>query len=172
MPDDQESDTSQSDEGTGPGEQKGYMVSVAVILIAILVVLVVFMNMSGQNATAATTITEHFWSLKSFENPDATSTPVLNGTIITAAFSFDGKLTGSGGCNQYSARYMVKDTLIVNSAIIPTSTTCSGEGIMAQESRYFSLMENATALRVHNRDLTLYGSDGKPILAFTAAQPS
>lgn len=169
MPDDPESDNTSPDEGSTTGEQKGYMVSVAVILIAILVVLVVFMNISGQNATAATAITEHFWSLRSFENPDGTSTPVLNGTSISATFTFDGKLTGTGGCNQYAARYMVKETLIVISAIIPSAATCNGEGVMAQESRYFSLMENATALRVHNRDLTLYGSDGKPLLVFSAA---
>lgn len=144
------------------------MISLAVVLMGILIVMVFFMNLSGQEATAATAITQHTWSLQSYAAPDGTTAPALNGTPITAVFTADGKLTGSGGCNQYSARYLVKETLMVVSGITTTKMNCPGGGVMLQEDRYYSLLEETAALRVHDRVLTLYNTDGNPLLVFTA----
>jgi heat shock protein HslJ len=169
MPDDPEQDMPAAEdgpEGAGPG---GFMVYVAVVLIAILVILVVFMNFSGQGATAATAITENPWALKSFGNPDGTTNPVLNGTTITAQFSRDGNLAGSGGCNQYSGRYMVQSTLMVVSRVTTTSLACRDNTTTLQEQQYYAAIEDAAALRVHDRVLTLFDTDGKPILVFTPA---
>ena len=157
--------TEETQEAAGPG---GFMVYMAVFLIAILIILVVFMNMSGQGATAATAISQYSWELQSFADPDETPHPVLDGTIPTAKFSTDGKLTGSGGCNGYSSRYIVKDTLIVISPITTTKMNCGGEGVMVQESRYYALLEEAASLRIHDRVLTLYNTAGKPLLTFNA----
>jgi len=149
----------------------GFMVYVAVILIAILIVLVVFGNLSGQGATAATTITENTWSLQSFTGADGTMTPVLNGTVIIAKFSTTGKLSGSGGCNTYSARYIVESTRIVISPVTTTSIACWDNNATLQETQYYAALGDAAALRIHNRVLTLFGIDGKPILTFTPAPP-
>jgi heat shock protein HslJ len=169
MPDDPEPDGATSDENPGTGGPGGFMVYVAVVLIAILIVLVVFMNTSGQGTTAATAITENVWSVRSFAGPDGTITPVLNGTAVTAKFSPDGRVTGSGGCNEYSARYMVRETLIVVSRVTTTSLACRENNATLQEERYYALLEDAAALRVHDQILTLYGMDGKPALVFTPA---
>jgi heat shock protein HslJ len=171
MPDDQEPEEPVSGEDPGAGKPKGIMVSLAVILIAILVLLVVFMNLSGQGATGATVITENPWSLQSFTAPDGTITPVLNGTVINATFRTDGQLAGSGGCNGYSARYMVQDTLIVVSRVTTTSMGCWDNNASLQEEQYYGSLEDAYELRVHDRVLTIFGSDGKPLLVFTPAQP-
>lgn len=155
---------------TSPADTpKGYMVSVAVVLIAILVVLVFFMNLSGQANTAASAITSNPWQLQSYAGPDGTTVQAVNGTAVTASFSLTGGLTGSGGCNQYSSRYLVKETTIVISGITTTKMNCPGNGVMIQESRYYSLLEQAASLRVHNRVLTLYSTEGKPLLVFVAA---
>ncbi|MDD1693637.1 MAG: META domain-containing protein [Methanoregula sp.] len=171
MPDDPGTENTATDEGpkaAGPG---GFMIYVAVVLIAILIVLVVFMDTSGQGATAAKTITENTWSLQSVTGPDGTTVPVLNGTAITAKFSTDGKLTGSGGCNQYSGRYMVQSTLMVVSRVTTTSMACPDKNATLQEMQYYASLEDAAALRVHDRVLTLYTIDGKPSLVFTPALP-
>ncbi|MGA2122219.1 MAG: META domain-containing protein [Methanoregula sp.] len=154
-------------EAAGPG---GFMVYVAVVFIAILILLTVFLNTSGQGTTAATAITENTWSLQSFTDTKGNTVPVLNGTTITAKFSTDGKLTGSGGCNQYSGRYMVQSTLMVVSRVTTTSmASCWEDNATLQEERYYAALEDAAALRVHDRFLTLYGIDGKPALIFTPA---
>jgi heat shock protein HslJ len=169
MPDNPEPDGAAMDENPGAGGPGGFMVYVVVVLIVFLILLVVFMNVSGQGATAATAITENDWSLQSFAGPDGTITPMLNGTTVTAKFSPDGKVTGSGGCNQYSARYMVRETLIVVSRMTTTSMACWENNATLQEERYYASLEDAAALRVHDQVLTLYGIDGKPALIFTPA---
>lgn len=159
-----------STEQTSPADSpKGYMISLAVVLMGILIVMVFFMNLSGQETTASTAITQHRWSLQSYTGPDGTTVPTLNTTPVTAAFTTDGKVTGSGGCNQYSARYLVKETLMIVSGITTTKMNCPGNGIMIQESRYYSLLEDTAALRVRDRVLTLYNTAGEPLLVFTAA---
>jgi len=169
MPDSPEpSDTNR--ETTSPADTpKGYMISLAVVLMGILIVMVFFMNLSGQEATAATAITQHRWSLQSYLGPDGTTVPALNSSPVTAMFTSDGRLTGSGGCNQYSARYLVKETLMVVSGITTTKMNCPGGGVMLQEGRFYSLLEETAALRVHDRVLTLYNTAGEPLLVFTAA---
>ena len=167
MPDDTEPG------GQVPGPETrapgGFMVYVAVVLIGILIALIVFLNVSGMGATASTAITESAWSLRSFTDMSGTMTPVLNGTTITAKFSPDGTLTGNSGCNRYSARYLVKETLVVVSQVTTTKMSCAGDSIMAQETRYYSALGEVNALRIHDRTLTLYSVDGKPVLTFVAA---
>jgi heat shock protein HslJ len=171
MQDDQEPGGPVTEENRGAGQPRGFMVPVAIILIAILVLLVISMNMAGQGATDATAITENPWSLQSAAGPDGTITPVPAGAAITAGFSTTGQLTGSGGCSQYSARYMVQETLIVISRVTETSVACTNNNTTLPEARYYTLFEDAAALRVHDRVLTLYDAGGKPLLVFTPAQP-
>jgi heat shock protein HslJ len=171
MPDDQEPAGSGTEKMPEAEQPKGIMVSLAVILIAILAILVIFMNFSGQAAAPATTITENSWALQSFTGTDGTVTPVLNGTVITAGFKQDGQLIGSGGCNKYSGRYMVQETLIVVSRVTTTSLACRDNTATLQEERYYATLEDAYALRIHNRVLTLFDSAGKPRLVFVPANP-
>jgi heat shock protein HslJ len=171
MPDDLEPDESAGEKNPGTGQPKGFMVSVAIILIAILIILVVYMNMSAQDTTAATAITQNPWSLASFTDKDGTMTPLLNGTSITVNFRNNGQLTGSGGCDSYSARYMVQDTLMVVSRVTIGSTTCNDNNSTLQEKQYYALLEHAYELRVHDRILTIYGDDGKPLLVFIPPKP-
>ncbi len=147
------------------------MVYIAIALLVILVFLIFFGNILGPGATSSTAITENTWSLRSFSGPDGTITPVLNGTTVSAKFSPDGTLTGSGGCNSYSARYMVRDTVIVVSRVAATSLACEDNNATFQEMRYFASIEDAAFFRVSDRVLTLYGTDGKPLLVFSPAQP-
>lgn len=170
MPDEPSPDMPAGDERPGADQPKGYMVSVAVILIGILVVLVVFMNLSGQGATASTAITQNTWSLQSFSSQDGTTTPVLNGTAINATFTLDGKITGNGGCNWYSGRYMIQETRMVVSRITTTSMACWNNTTMIQEKRYYLSLEETDALRIHNGVLTLYDIGGKPVLTFVPAR--
>ena len=169
MPDERDAPEPEEEGGPGDGGVRGLMVYAALALIAILIILVVFMNFSGQGATAAVTITENPWQLRSIAAPDGTLAPLLNGTQVTASFSPDGTLGGSGGCNHYTARYLVRETLIVISPVTAGSAPCRDPDTALQESRYFAALGNAAELRVHDRTLTLYGTDGKPLLAFSPA---
>jgi heat shock protein HslJ len=170
MPDQTDTPGPDEDGNPGTGGPRGFMVYIAIALIAILVFLIFFGNTLGPGASS-TVITENTWSLRSFSDPDGTIIPVLNGTTISAKFSPNGTLTGSGGCNSYSARYMVRDTLIVVSRVTATSLACLDDNPTLQEMRYYVSIEDAAFFRVNGRVLTLYGTDGKPLLVFSPAQP-
>ena len=170
MPDEPDIQEPENSDDPGSGEKRGYMVYVAVALLGILVFMVIFMNPLAQGTTPATVITENTWALGSFTGADGNTTAVPNGTAITAKFSPDGKLTGSGSCTPYSARYMVSQTAIVISRVT-ASSPCTDSTLAARDARYYAAMENAAFLRDSNRQLTLYGTDGKPLLAFTPAVP-
>lgn len=169
MPDGTESD------GPEPGvqadaEPKGIMVPVVLVLFGILIAMVVFMNVTGQNTTASSAITETSWQIRSMTDYNGVTTPVLNGTSLTAQFTLDGKLTGTGGCNGYSGRYLVKETKIVISQLTSTSLACHDAAATLQEEQYFSALEDSAALRIHDRVLTLYDSEGKLRLTFGPVQ--
>jgi heat shock protein HslJ len=146
------------------------MVYLAIALLAILVFLVFFMNPLERGSTPSIVITENPWSLSSLAGPDTIMTPVLDGTAITAQFSPDGKLTGSTGCNPYSARYMVHETGIVISRVTATSVPCPTSSATVQELQYIADTEKAAYLRASDRDVTFYGTDGKPLLVFLPAR--
>jgi heat shock protein HslJ len=169
MMDDPETKAPNTGDTPGTGEPRGFMVYLAIALIAILVILVFFVAPPGQGTAIASAITENTWSLQSFSNPDGTSYPVMNGTVITALFSPEGKLTGSGGCTPYSARYMLHDTAIVVSRV-SGSSSCHDNNLSHQELQYYASIEDAAFLRVNNRVLTFYGTNGKPLLIFTPAK--
>jgi heat shock protein HslJ len=170
MPDEPGPDIPEEDGKAGGAGPKGFMVPIVILLFGILIVMIVFMNLTGQNATASGAITETPWQLESMTDYYGNTTPVLNGTVLTAQFALDGKLTGTGGCNGYSGRYLVKETKIVISRVDHTSMACLDTAANLQESLYFGDLEDAAALRVHERSLTLYDSEGKLRLNFVPAQ--
>jgi len=145
------------------------MIPVVILLFGILIVMVVFMNLTGQSTTAASAITETPWQLESMTDYYGNTTPVLNGTVLTAQFTLDGRLTGTGGCNGYSGRYLVKETKMVISRIDHTSLACLDTAANLQEAGYFIDLEDAAGLRVHERSLMLYDSAGNLRLTFGPA---
>jgi heat shock protein HslJ len=170
MPDDP--DIPSPDPGDSPdtGQPRGFMVYLAIALIGILVFLVFFMNPMGAGATTMTAITENTWALHSFAEADGTAIAVPDGIPVTAKFSPDGKLTGSGDCMTYSARYMVHETGIVVSRVTTMSLACPGGNATAWKLRYIASIENAAFFRVNDKVLTFFGTDGKPLLVFSPAR--
>lgn len=169
MPDTQEPEGPEEDGKAMAGQPKGFMIPVVILLFGILIVMVIFMNLTGQSTTASSAITETPWQLESMTDYYGNTTPVLNGTVLTAQFTLDGRLTGKGGCNGYSGRYLVKETKMVISRVDHTSLACLDTAANLQESLYFGDLEDAAALRVHERTLTLYDSEGKLRLTFGPA---
>ena len=92
-------------------------------------------------------------------NPD----DVIEGTEITALFQArEEQVSGSGGCNSYFASYEINDNEISIASIASTLMHCSSpEGIMAQESRYYSLLGSAISFEVSQNQLNINCSDNQ-----------
>lgn len=88
-------------------------------------------------------------------------------TAITATFSDDGTLFGTGGCNRYRGTYTVTgDKIAVNDAMAATMMACD-PATMTQETAYFAALKAARTFAVTTDKLTLKGEDGKVVTSFT-----
>jgi heat shock protein HslJ len=108
------------------------------------------------------------WELVSFRNETGMQA-IIDGTTITAVFGKDGTLSGSAGCNHYTATYATDDDAFSLSEIAWTEMYClSPEGIMRQETDYLTALKNAVQFAGSNQELTLWGENGTLLLEFTA----
>jgi heat shock protein HslJ len=65
------------------------------------------------------------WRVLAYNNGKQAVTSVLAKTRLTAAFSTDGHVSGSGGCNSFDATYKATPPAISIGAVSSTRRTCS-----------------------------------------------
>jgi heat shock protein HslJ len=140
----------------------------ALALIGVLVFLIVFVNVPGIRASAGMLLTQNTWSLQSYVDTNGVLIPAITGTPITARFDTDGKVRGSGGCNQYSANYTTRDLAITISPPVMTEMYCENPIVMQQETAYINDLSIAVEIRVSESNLNLYDKTGIPVLMFVA----
>jgi heat shock protein HslJ len=109
------------------------------------------------------------WTLQSFTTGDAVSS-VVAGTKITAVFK-EGSITGSAGCNQYFASYIVNGTSLQVSQVGSTKMACGAPGVMQQESSYLTLISQVKTFTIKGDRLTLADAKGATLLSFLALDP-
>jgi heat shock protein HslJ len=77
----------------------------------------------------------------------------------TMVFEFDGSLSGSGGCNQYSGTFRTDGDRITVSQLASTMMACESAGVMAQEQAFSAALGGATTWGLTEQgDLWLEGS--------------
>jgi heat shock protein HslJ len=146
--------------------QKGRIL-IAIALLLVLIFLVVVVNVPAMRAAAGTTITMTGWQLRSYSDNTGVMVPALTDPVVTVRFTRDGDVTGSAGCNRFSARYMTEHSRINISEMGNTEMYCPGPGVMAQESAYLRDLAAAGEFRLAGSDLKLYTADGRPLLVFS-----
>lgn len=103
-------------------------------------------------------LTGKVWSLTQLNGQ-----PLATGSGISAVFTAEGKLAGSGGCNQYNGTYTISGNSITISPLASTMMACE-QAVMDQEQAYLTALGQAKTYSVKNDRLTLYGED-KSVLA-------
>jgi heat shock protein HslJ len=108
------------------------------------------------------------WALTTFIE-GGTTTPLLAEAEITVTFE-DGTVSGSAGCNAYSAAYTFDGSFFTFETPAATEMACSAPaGIMEQEQRYLDFLEDVTVYRIKGNQLRLETGDGRA-LVFTAQE--
>ncbi len=75
--------------------------------------------------------------------------PVLEGTRLTAAFTANGQVNGSSGCNTYSASYSVSgSTLLIGSPSATQQTCVEPPFIMDQENAFLRGLSTASGFTI------------------------
>lgn len=103
------------------------------------------------------------WNLFSYNNGKGAIETTSTASVTTAIFSSDNKLTGFGGCNQYSATYSASGQSITISQVASTKMACD---LMQQETQYFSLLPTAATYETSGDQLTIFNSAGTKILIY------
>jgi heat shock protein HslJ len=96
------------------------------------------------------------WSMLNYNNGREAVVGALTGTEVTAIFGADGNLTGTAGCNNYSAGFQVDGNNVTIGPVATTDMLCSEpEGIMDQETAYLRAIENAATYKIDRQQLWL-----------------
>ncbi len=109
------------------------------------------------------------WEATGILRGDAFASPIA-GTEITATFSDEDELSGSAGCNTYTATFTIDGGAIEITPPAATRKLCKGPaGVMQQESAYFEALASATGYRIDGKTLQLSSADGTRVVDFTRA---
>jgi heat shock protein HslJ len=112
------------------------------------------------------------WTAEAYDDGRGVLVEVLPGTQITARFD-DGHVAGSGGCNRYTASWLMVGTTLEIGAIASTRMAClEPTGVMAQEAAYLAALSRARLYRVEGNRLSLASLDGTPVVVFVGADSS
>ena len=88
------------------------------------------------------------------------------GSLVTAEFGPEGRLSGSAGCNRYVASYSTDGTSLEISGAASTRMFCTEpEGVMEQETAYLALLQTVAALGVGSM-LELVDGDGAVLVRY------
>jgi len=111
------------------------------------------------------------WIADAYNNGRGAVVSVVIGTQITAQFNA-GQLSGSGGCNSYSASYSTSGNAIQIGPAASTRVFCgSPEGVMEQEAAYLAALPTAQVYRIEGNRLFLETSGGARVASYMATEP-
>jgi heat shock protein HslJ len=115
------------------------------------------------------------WTVTGYNNGTGAVVPVLDGTVLTALFDAEGSVNGSGGCNNYSGPYSVDGSALLIGPLTYTQLACdTPEGVMQQESAFFTALQTAATYEVVDDQLTVKDDSGATAITATpllVAQP-
>ena len=107
------------------------------------------------------------WQLTGYRQGDGVSSLVL-GTEITATLA-DGTVSGTAGCNQYTAPYTRDGDMLTVGPAASTRMACmEPAGVMEQETAYLTALSAAATYAVERTRLTVYDAAGAMLLTFVA----
>lgn len=109
------------------------------------------------------------WNLLFHNNGQEAMVSTIIGTQITAVFSEEGLLTGSAGCNTYTAGYEINGSAITISPAATSRSFCAEpEGIMEQESQYLAALQNGALYQLDEDKLELRDANGSGVASYEA----
>lgn len=109
------------------------------------------------------------WLMLSYNNGQGGLVSALLSTEITAKF-MDGTVSGSAGCNSYSAPYELDGDHISVGPAATTRMFCGEpEGIMEQENQYLEALQSVVTFEINADVLEMFDGDGTRMVTYQAA---
>ena len=117
-------------------------------------------------AETPVSLTSGTWVMTGYNNGKQAVVSALPDVEVTAIFGADGQLSGSGGCNTYSAPYTVDGNKIKIGMAITTLMACE-QSIMDQESQYLAAIQTAAVYKIEGSKLELRNATGSLLASYT-----
>ena len=134
-----------------------------------LLLLPLFAACSAVSAGGETSLNDTNWKLASYQDAQGQVVSALPGKEATLKFA-DGQVSGTTGCNSYSAAYKVNGKNITISQAISTLMACENpQGLMDQESAFLRALGSAATFKMTGNTLEIYDANEALLLSFSAA---
>ena len=82
--------------------------------------------------------------------------PVIGTEPLTLNFGTDGRVSGYGGCNQFSGEYRQNGASLRIGPLLSTRRACLEPALNTQETAYFQALESTTRYSIEGGQLVLY----------------
>jgi heat shock protein HslJ len=104
------------------------------------------------------------WLVSAVRRDDELAPPIA-GTSLTADFDESGRVSGSAGCNRYTAAYTASETELRVSAAASTRMFCwEPPGVMEQEAGFLAALAEAVSFRLADDSLQLLDASGSMLV--------
>jgi heat shock protein HslJ len=112
------------------------------------------------------------WRLTAYNDGKGGFVPTLRDVSVTATFGADGKVSGSGGCNEDRGKYtQTGENLLIGTLILMTRKACPAE-IRDQERAYLAGLRSATRAEGTGGELLLTRAGDTRVATYRAAAPA
>ena len=126
-------------------------------------------DLASYQASVGTSLENTHWQLTGYNNGKEAVVGVLDGSNVTAIFGADGKLAGSGGCNNYTADYQVDgSSLHIGAAASTRKLSAEPQGVMEQEAAYLKALESAATYQIQGDKLEIRDANGALLASYQA----
>jgi heat shock protein HslJ len=112
------------------------------------------------------------WTMTSYNNGKQAVVTAVAGTDVTLLLTEDGKVSGSGGCNQYSGDYTTDGDSISFGPLASTQMACEDPDVNAQEAAYLAALGTVSSFRLEGDRLDLLAADDSLAASFEGASTS
>jgi heat shock protein HslJ len=100
------------------------------------------------------------WDVININNGRQAVVGMLTGSTVTMAFDTEGRVSGSAGCNLYSAAYRAEGDALSFSSVAATRLACADEALMEQEEAFLRALETVATLSFESDRLDMRDADG------------
>lgn len=112
------------------------------------------------------------WVLVSYLTAAGETVTALPDSEVTAEFSADGQVGGSGGCNRYFAGYTVDGSGLTISQAGSTMMACEPVEVMTQEAEFLAALASVASWQIEGEQLRLVNAGGQTVATLAASQPA
>ena len=100
------------------------------------------------------------WDVTAVNDGRGAVVSLVPGTRVTLSFDDQGRVSGSTGCNRFSARYEQSPAGVQIASPASTRMACPRPGVMAQEQAVLRALSAVRSARIEGNAIELRGADG------------